>query len=160
MWQAIPAHPGYFVNPEGEVLGKYGRVLKPQLGTNGYLLVYPRVGGQSTTRSVHRLMALTFIPNPENKRDVNHKNGDKLDNHIDNLEWVTHAENAVHGFANGLLHRGEAHPNSKLTVENVRTIREIDQRKEMPRYRIAQMFNVDASTISSICNRKSWAWLA
>ncbi len=59
-------------------------------------------GDMHTKRYVHRLVAAAFIPNPQNKRCVNHKDGNKLNNHASNLEWVTHSENMVHAVNNGL----------------------------------------------------------
>lgn len=55
------------------------------------------------THLVSRLVATAFIPNPENKEEVNHKNGNPLDNSVENLEWVTRSENMRHAFENGLL---------------------------------------------------------
>lgn len=68
--------------------------------------------------SVHRLVALHFIPNPENKRYVGHKNSDPLDNHVDNLEWCTAKENEVVKYANGYNQSGKNNPNYN---ENIKT---------------------------------------
>lgn len=72
--------------------------------------------------SVHRLVAETFIPNPENKPIVNHKNGNKLDNHVENLEWVTYSENRQHAYNNNLDPCGENKPNSILKNKDVHKI--------------------------------------
>ena len=68
--------------------------------------------GQSKTFQTHRLVALHFIPNPGNKPQVNHKNLNKHDNHVDNLEWMTQTENMKHAWANGRFCTGRyAHLN-------------------------------------------------
>ncbi len=81
-----------------------GRYLKPRIDRYGYL----KVGLTCDERkhksfTVHRLVATAFIPNPDNKPHVNHKDGDKLNNHITNLEWCTAKENTMHGWENGLI---------------------------------------------------------
>jgi hypothetical protein len=61
------------------------------------------------------LVAETFIPNPNNKPHVNHKDGNKANNHVNNLEWVTDSENLIHSYANNYHKTGENHPNAKLS---------------------------------------------
>ena len=81
---------------------KKGIVLKKQITNKGYYDVGLYKNGKAKYLLVHRLVAEHFIPNPENKRTVNHKDGNKLNNHVSNLEWVTHSENQIHAFNNGL----------------------------------------------------------
>lgn len=69
----------------------------------GYETVRLSKNGKSATFFMHRLLATLFLPNPENKKYVNHKNGNQLDNHLENLEWVTHSENILHGYEIGLI---------------------------------------------------------
>lgn len=82
---------------------KEERMLKPRVSKNGYLYVHLRNGNISKYVKIHRLVAEAFIPNPDNKPQVNHINGNKLDNTVDNLEWVTASENTMHAFKLGLF---------------------------------------------------------
>ena len=78
------------------------RFLTPRKGDNGYLKINLFVNGLSKTYLIHRLISLAYIPNPYNKSVVNHINGIKTDNSIENLEWVTTKENVRHAWENGL----------------------------------------------------------
>lgn len=89
----------------------------------GYLAVDLNVNGGKEKKFVHRLIAEAFLPNPENKQTVNHKDGNKLNNDISNLEWVTYSENNKHATDTGLRKSpwidkfGEEHPNSKPVIQ-------------------------------------------
>lgn len=79
--------------------------------------------GSTTIRSVHRLVALAFIPNPENKPQINHIDGNKLNNCVDNLEWCTNSENQRHAYKLGLKsNKGDKNPNSKLSSKEIENI--------------------------------------
>lgn len=82
----------------------------------GYLRVVLAKEGNSKLWYIHRLVALAYIPNPENKPMVNHKNGNKRDNRHGNLEWVTGQENRDHAFENGLYPQQRIHPSKKQEV--------------------------------------------
>jgi hypothetical protein len=103
-WKAIAECNGiYYISNHGRVKSfKYGkeRILKPYLtGVPGNQYFSVEVNKKI---KVHRLVAVAFIENPHNKPQVNHKDGNKLNNDIDNLEWVTHQENQQHAWGNGL----------------------------------------------------------
>lgn len=100
-WRSIPGYEGiYQVSSEGRVKNAYGHVLKPEMARNGYkrIKLFDKKKFQ-----VHRLVALAFIPNPDNKEVVNHKNGIK----VENLEWNTWSENVKHAYATGLNYVSE-----------------------------------------------------
>jgi hypothetical protein len=106
-WKAIAECNGqYYVSSYGRVKSfKFGkeRILKPGLIGDGYqAVVICYASGKNKSERVHKLVALAFIKNLDNKPQVNHKDGNKLNNHIDNLEWVTAAENNIHAWLNGL----------------------------------------------------------
>lgn len=78
-----------------------GCVLKPTASIHGYLIVRIYINGKAKSKPIHKLVADAFIHNPENKPCVNHINGVKTDNRVENLEWVTHSENTLHGYKIG-----------------------------------------------------------
>lgn len=82
---------------------KTKRIFNKNIDCHGYCIVTLRKGNKQKLFKVHRLVAQTFIPNPENKPQVNHKNGIKTDNRVDNLEWTTCKENVQHAVNNGLI---------------------------------------------------------
>lgn len=101
-WKPIPGYENYYlVSDNGFVLSlRKGIVLKPKLDRYGYPVVALCVHQKMKHIPVHRLVALAFIPNPCNKPHVNHKNENKRDNRVENLEWVTPAENNNYGTRN------------------------------------------------------------
>lgn len=102
-----------------------GRFLKSSINHKGYIRYSLSINGKRFNFSAHRLVAISFIPNPLNKTQVNHKNGIKTDNNVDNLEWVDNKENIIHAYKNGLIkcNLGEKHHMSKLTNKQVEDIR-------------------------------------
>lgn len=83
------------------------KILKPHINTKKYLDVELSQNGLKQRYRIHRLVAETFIPNPNNKPQVNHIDCDKSNNRVDNLEWCDNSENQRHAFAHGLNHRGK-----------------------------------------------------
>jgi hypothetical protein len=100
------------------------KLLNKRLNDRGYIEIKLSKNGKSGYAKLHRLVAQAFIPNPENKPQVNHKDTDKENNHVDNLEWNTHSENQKHAHANGLYDRsGEANSCNKVSEQDVIEIR-------------------------------------
>lgn len=105
LFKEHPCFSNYQVSTCGEVYSKNSKkLLKPYKNNKGYFCVdLSKSKKQRCIKLVHRLVAETFIPNPENKPTVNHINCDKTDNRVENLEWCTHQENTTHACLNGLV---------------------------------------------------------
>ncbi len=103
-WKEIPFAKGeYLVSNIGRVkTAKTGRVLRPAIDARGYERVCLFKVHRDRRYKVHRLVAITFIPNPDGKEQVNHKDGNKRNNSVDNLEWMTNSENMQHSIEHGL----------------------------------------------------------
>lgn len=98
----------YIVYSDGRVWSELrNRFIKAVPIGNGY----ERVSIHSKPMYLHRVVAETFLPNSENKKTVNHKNGNKTDNRVENLEWATYSENMRHAFDNGLMPKSIGNPN-------------------------------------------------
>ena len=113
----------YKIDTDGSIYNKYGKKLKPSDNGKGYLIVGLRVEGKYITKAVHRLLAEAFIDNPENKPEVNHIDANRLNNELNNLEWVSHGENIQHSY--NLKNRsalGSNNANCKTDEETVKQI--------------------------------------
>lgn len=116
----IPTLNNHYISEIGVVINtKTGKVKTQRVAKNGYYTVNIIENNKATVMYVHRLLALTFIPNPENKRTVNHIDGNKLNNSLSNLEWSTDKENIKHAYDNN-LNKGC----SKVTEEHLKEIYE------------------------------------
>lgn len=113
MWKKIILNniiTDYSVSTEGEVKKDTTNYFLSQSIQQDYKFVSLLINGQAKRMRVHRLVAMAFIPNPENKPYVNHINGDKGDNNVENLEWVTPSENTIHAVKIGLMSNGRKRP--------------------------------------------------
>lgn len=147
---------GYFVSPNGNIYNRHGDLMVGAVGRCGYRHIILN----RKNRNVHRVIAETFIPNPNNFACVNHKDGNKLNNSVDNLEWCTYSENTLHSYRTGLEQRmcGEQHHAHKLTEDDVRYIRSVynKRNKEFGAIALAKKFNIDRTTIHDIVRGKTW----
>jgi hypothetical protein len=123
---------------------------------NGYFRIGLTKNSKQVKFYIHRLVAIAFIPNPKNKPQVNHKDGDKTNNNDWNLEWSTISENSIHAFNLGLRTslKGSSHLRSKLTEKDVYRIREL--KSKMTNTAIKKLYEVSQSCISNIINKKTW----
>ena len=110
IWKDIEGYEGkYQVSNMGRVKSLYirfketgGKIIKPRISKDGYPVINLFHKGTEKHKILHRLIAQAFIPNPENKKQVNHKDGVKTNNTLENLEWVTNQENMDHAYRTGL----------------------------------------------------------
>lgn len=131
---------------------------KPQdTNRDGYKVVALYKNNKSTAKTVHRLVALAFIPNPENKPCVNHIDGNKQNNNIENLEWVTYSENTIHSFQNGLQIslKGEDVATSKFTNDQVHEICKLME-EGLRNIEIIEKLGVPKTLLKNIRNGSSW----
>ena len=122
---------------------------------NDYLSVVLYLKGElkGKMKLVHRLVAETYIPNPDNLPEVNHKDGNKRNNHVSNLEWTTRSGNAIHSWINGLQSTGH----KRFTPNEIRFIRE--QYGIVSRTELGKRFGVSPKTITSIQKRYTYKYV-
>ena len=143
-----------------DAIGRFryiGHILSANKNNAGYFQhLLHRASKKPKNVTIHSLVTATFIgPRPKDYQ-VNHKDLNKLNNYIGNLEYVTHSENMKHAYANGVPHvRGSKHGMAKLTEEKVRKIRTLAAPGMMLKD-IAPQFGVNPSMISRIVNRVWW----
>lgn len=166
VWRKIPNFSTYEVSNLGRVrswhtfVNHEPLIMKTKLDRGGYITVptmYNDLGLVKSTK-VHRLVAMAFIPNPDNKPQVNHKDGDKTNNSVENLEWVTHKENFIHATATGLRPIGEEHGRHKLSWQDVNYIRSnyIKGSNIYGTNALAKRFGVTPRLITLIMRNEIW----
>lgn len=155
MWVNVCGN--YEVSAEGHIRNRNtGRILKEFVGKDGYL----RVQFAGKTRTVHRVVATAYVPADVGKDFVNHKDGNKQNNHVDNLEWVTRRENMQHAYDHGLkiAVAGVKNGRTRLSMDDVEYIRNNYKPgdKEFGAIPLAQKFGVAHQTISAVAHRQTW----
>ena len=161
MWKDIQGYEEkYQISNIGRIKNKINnRLLRPRVGTYGYYKVNLYKNKKVKTIEIHRLVAEAFIENPESKSEVNHIDGNKLNNNITNLEWVTHKENINHAWRTKLFEPvrkaskryGKSNPNAKKVyqIKNNIIIGVFDTIKEA-----ATKTNTNKTNIGKCCHNK------
>ncbi|MBE6156988.1 MAG: hypothetical protein E7161_04530 [Firmicutes bacterium] len=125
IWKSIEGYENYEISNLGNVKSLYNNIIrKPRIGKNGYYYITLWKNGKCKSKKNHRLVAEAFIPNPDNLPQVNHKDGNKLNNCVDNLEWCTASYNVRHAIKNGLFNTnnlfkcGKENPMHNIKIED------------------------------------------
>ena len=164
-WKKIKGFENYKISSLGRIevnlkFRKYrdyqSKILNPSLDKDGYLRTALTKEGKKYMKPIHRLVALNFITNTNKKPCVNHKNGIKTDNRIENLEWCTVKENNIHAIIFGLSGQlpGEKHHMSKLKEKEVLEI--INNKDNLSQWQLALVYNISQTQVSRIINKKTW----
>ncbi len=134
------------------------KIMKQSFNSKGYLHIVLSKNNISQTCRVNRLVALNFISNPDNLPQVNHKDGIKANNRVDNLEWCTSKYNVNHSIYTGLRKglKGENNPMSKLTQVHIEEIRYLYSTGSYTQKVLAIYYRVKHNTISRILNNKTY----
>ena len=144
----------YRINKDG-VVSSLRKQLKPS-GSAHYIGFSLRKNGKSVFKHLHRLMAETFIPNPENKPQVNHIDGDKKNNSLENLEWATSSENIKHAYDLGIMPSRMGEVGRGVASYCTKSDKKI---KSFVSLRSASRFhNVSVSKVSKNCNKGKPKW--
>ena len=135
-----------------------GKKLKPKLTWDGYHEISITKNRKRKYTRVHRLVAKAFIHNVNNKPQINHINGNKLDNYYKNLEWCTCLENNKHANKTGLINyaKGEQLPHSILNEKQVKEIRKLYKTDKYKQIELAKKFNVGKNCIYHIIHNNTW----
>ena len=165
VWKDVIGYEGLYqvsnfgnVKSLGNEFSRKERLLKLSPQSKGYLTVVLQKNATRKMILVHRLVSEHFIDNPEYKLQVNHLNGDKTDNVIENLEWVSHRENLDHAIKNNLTLKGEENRNSKLKDVDVIKIHSMLQ-NGITTKELSETYNVSYSTIDGIRTNRYWKHL-
>jgi predicted XRE-type DNA-binding protein len=152
---------GYEISNKGRIITKLGKLSKGGITSFGYVNANVVFDDGFHARSVHRAVAYAFILNddPEHKIEVNHKDGIKTNNCVENLEWVTKSENQKHEGKYIQKRNGEKNCMNKLKEDLVIEVYNLCKEGNMKYKDIALMYNIPKSTLSTIARGAQWAYL-
>ena len=164
VWKDVVGFAGlYLISNKGRLksIKKNGtQILRSPSIRVWYLRTSLSNNGKITQESIHRMVAMAFVPNPHNKSVVNHIDANPLNNCAENLEWVTPAENLQHAINLGNLKlRGVHNGNSILDENKVREMRRLKAECGMSNKEIADLFNVRTDTATLAIKGRNWAWV-
>jgi len=166
VWKPVVGYEGLYsvsnfgnIRSEGVLRGTVsGKLLKPQKWGRGYLYISLYKNQKPTTKKIHRLVLESFVGKRKKGIVSNHKNGNKQDNRLCNLEYCTVSQNGKHAFDTGLRisQKGEECGRAKLNEKDVIKIRKLYKTGKYMKKDIAEMFNITPTNVYSIVNKKSW----
>lgn len=152
IWKKVNGFPDYEISNYGRIKSfkfKKPRILNPSIHNRGYRMTGLSVDNKQHMFLLHRLVACHFVDNPDNKKQVNHIDGDKENNHASNLEWCSLNENISHAIKNKLM-------GVKLCDSDVRAIRLLYSEGIYDKTRLAELYNVTSVNIYYIVTKKKW----
>lgn len=151
---------GYFVDEHGNLFNKHGRQIKFYENQKGYMITQIRVDGKNKTIAQHRLVAMAFIPNPDNKPEVDHKDGNRKHNHRSNLRWATREENVQHSYRYGKKTMvGSKNSRASLTDSEVHAIcRMFSEGLTSPE--LSRFIGKSYNTVRRIRQRQTWTHIS
>lgn len=177
VWKDIPGYEGYYqvsnfgrvksldrtvIDKNGRVMKYKGVILTPQLNEFGYEKVVLIKSGKRKNFKIHQLVAIAFLDNPDNLPCINHKDGNKRNNMVSNLEWCTFGENNKHAYEKGLKEpydrNGEKNPKARFTNEEAEYIRKMHKVNGGPfgTMYLARKYGVHRDTITNLVFGKSY----
>lgn len=145
----------YFVSSDGKVFNSKMKELKPRLHTGGYLRVSLCKNGVVKDFYIHRLVAFAFLDKPLDLNEINHKDSNKKNNCVDNLEWCNGSHNHNHALFAGFKTRGDQSKTSKLKASEVIDIRSSNESQKY----LSLKYGVSRATIFNIKKCLKWRWL-
>lgn len=157
--KSLDTHPNYGFTEDGQVFNlKFGKQLKPYISaTTGYWYVTLRhEDGRYRPTALHRIIAKLYIDNPNNLPQVNHKDGNKLNCHVDNLEWVNNQINVQHAYDSGLIPKGEERYNNVNPVEKIHQVCQLLEEGLYGNKDIGKITGINYKTVGQIKYRKQW----
>jgi hypothetical protein len=171
MLKEITNYPGHYISTWGVVFSRWGKGRKYADGPihdewkralnkdkDGYIVIGLTNNRNTKTHKVHRLVAEAFISNPKNKPQINHKNGIKSDNRVENLEWCTASENKTHAYRMGITKKqtGSESSQAKLNEDQVKEIKTLLNNNILTHREIGIKYNVGRTTITEINRGNNW----
>jgi predicted XRE-type DNA-binding protein len=169
IWKDVVGYEGiYSVSNHGRIRSErrctntlIGKIIQPSLNGRGYPSISLCKNNKKKTKKIAHIVTESFIGKRSMKIQVNHKDGNPLNSNLNNLEYVTQAENTQHAYDNNLINhpKGENWHNTKLKEIEVIQIRELYAKGNISQQKIAKMFKVTQTAIGLIIRRINWAWL-
>lgn len=159
-WETVPDFPNYMISSESRIMNKTTLKMVSISLNKRFRHRAVRLWNSGKTRllKVYRLKAAAFIPNPENKPQVNHIDGDRMNEDLSNLEWATASENMKHSFASGLCKgfykKGFDHQKAKLSLEDINLMRRWKNSGFYDPKKICKVFSISRTYAQRVASGK------